>query len=240
MWETPRFAFATITEIYYIMKKSTRLVQVSKTVAEEFMGRYEHLGNIGLGVWHWGLKRNNELISVVSYGTACFSVKRGWLVDIARKEGCSIVQLCRGGSSIGSPKGTASRIISLSNKTMSEIKGPLLVVAYADPNVCEIGTIYQSCNAFYTGLTNPKGQANYIINGKRLSGWQVRKLYGTRNRRKLLQIDPSCTIIPLHRKYRYVMVAASPNKKRQIMKLLKPYIQAYPKREEESILKMKI
>jgi len=50
-----------------------------------------------------------------------------------------------------------------------------VVVAYADVLYSEVGTIYQASNAIYTGLTNPKGQANYLINGKLLSGWIVRK-----------------------------------------------------------------
>jgi hypothetical protein len=215
------------------MLSDSRLVQISKPVAEDFMQVFEHLGNIGLGVWHWGLRFDGRLVGVVSYGTTCFSPKQGWLGHIAFKAGCGIVQLCRGASRTWSPKNTASRLISLANREMYQLKGPTMIVAYANQELKEIGTIYQACNAIYTGLTNPKGQANYIINGRRLTGWQVRKLYGTRDRSKLLSIDPKHYVLPLARKHRYLMLAAPPQKRRLLRKLLTPYSLPYPKRNEK-------
>ena len=202
------------------------------------MRKYEHLGNTGLGVWHWGLKCKNKLLGVVSYGTTCFSVKRGWLASIAQKEGCNLIQLCRGGTAYDSPRGLASHLISLSNEMFYKQKGNLLIVAYADPALCEIGTIYQACNAIYTGMTNPKGQANYIIEGRKMTGWQVRKYYGTRDHSKLFEVDKNVQVLPLRNRHRYIMLAASPLKQRMLRKLLGTYMQPYPKREKDGIGKM--
>lgn len=212
------------------MLKEFRLAKISKPIADDFMKEFEHLGNVGLGVWHWGLKFNKSLASVVSYGTTCFSPKRSWLGYIARETGCSIIQLCRGGSAPWAPKGTATRLISQANREMYRVKGPIMIVAYANQELSEIGTIYQACNAIYTGLTEPKGQANYIINGRILTGWQVRKLYSTRDRTRLSQVDPHLQVLPLNKKHRYIMLAGSRTKKRRLKKLLEPFILSYPKR----------
>lgn len=220
--------------------KNSCIVKISKPIAENFMQRYEHLGNVGLGVWHWGLLIEGELVSVVSYGTPCFAKIRGWLGNIACKVDSGIVQLCRGATAHWSPKGTASRLVSMANKEVYKKTGNLVIVAYSDTKYCEIGTIYQACNAIYTGLTNPKGQANYVINGKFLSGWQVRKRYGTRSRLKLQQIDPRHQVLPLNEKHRYVFTVGPNLKKRYLNKLLAPYNLPYPKRKLLGIEQMVI
>jgi len=157
------------------MHTTTNLVRVKRNLAKEFFACHEHLGDMGLGVWHWGLEFNGALASVVSYGTTCFCTNRGWLGKLAKTASCGVVQLCRGGTSPWAPKGTGSFLISQANRAIANLKGPLLIVAYATAELGEIGTIYQACNATYTGLSNPKGQANYIIGGKLMSGWSVRK-----------------------------------------------------------------
>jgi hypothetical protein len=68
-------------------------------------------------------------------------------------------------------------------------QGNLLILAYADPDFGEVGAVYQAANALYLGQTNPKNQSNYIVEGVWLSGWDVRKKYGTRDFDKLKQID---------------------------------------------------
>ena len=220
------------------MLENSRLVKVSSYLAEDFMQRFEHLGNVGLGVWHWGLELNGKLAGIVSYGTTCFSIKRGWLAGIAQEVRCSIIQLCRGSSTLESPKGTASHLICLANRAMYRLKGPLLIVAYADPELCEIGTIYQACNAIYTGLTEPKGQANYIIHGEKLSGWRVRKRYGTRARSKLSDIDPNFRVLPLGKRHRYIMLAGPRHTRHHLRKLLNSFALPYPKRENTGVGRM--
>lgn len=217
------------------MLKNSKLVRIEKARANEFMIKYEHLGDVGLGVWHWGLIWRGELISVVSYGTPCFSTNRGWISRIAKEAGSGVIQLCRGATIPNAPKGAPSRLISLSNKAMYKQRGSILIVAYADQELCEIGTIYQACNSVYTGMTNPKGQANYILHGERMSGWKVRKQFGTRNRKKLIHVDPNCKVLPLRKRHRYIMISASPLKNKHIRKLLSAYSLPYPSRTEAGI-----
>ncbi len=55
------------------MLREARLVALRLKAAAEFMETFEHLGNVGLGVWHWGLEVGGDIVGVVSYGTPCSS-----------------------------------------------------------------------------------------------------------------------------------------------------------------------
>ena len=210
----------------------SRIEQITKPRAERFLRVHEHFGNVGLGVWHWGLFIGRQLAAVVSYGTVCFSTRRGWLASLSTQVGYPIIQLCRGGSAKRAPVGAASRLVCGANRAMSRLKGPVFVVAYADPKLGEVGTIYQACNAVYTGFTRPKGQAQYVIFGRRMSAWEVRKRFGTRDRSKLRELDPVCTILTLEPKHRYVMVAGHPLARRNMVRQLQAYRLPYPKRHD--------
>src|SRR3954464_5924950 len=153
---------------------ATRIGRLTLKEANNFLARFEILGNVGMGVWHWGLLHEQKLISVITFGTTCFGGKRGWISDIANDSGVRVLQLCRGGTIPGVPKGVPSRAISLACKAMRDRLGPFIATAYADEALGEIGTIYQASGALYTGVTAPKGQANYLINGKIRTAWEVR------------------------------------------------------------------
>ena len=203
---------------------------ISFSVASQFMSEFEVLGNVGLGVWHWGLYYRNELLSVVTFGTPCFGGKRGQLACIANNNGARIIQLCRGGTVPTARTGVPSKSISMANRAMREKLGPYLAVAYADEALGEIGTIYQAAGAIYTGVTNPKGQANYLIHGKIRTAWQVRRLYGTRDRRKLLMIDPNLEVHALLPKHRYVFVSAPKRMKRRLINAMESMSEPFPQR----------
>jgi hypothetical protein len=119
-------------------------------------------------------------------------------------------------------------------------RGSCLVVAYADRLFNEMGTIYQACNALYTGQTDPKDQANYIVEGRWMSGWSVRKKYGSRSMEILKRVDENVVKIPLNAKYRYVFVQAPPRKKQMVIRALSPFAAPYPKRNTEQIPSMDI
>ena len=208
---------------------------ISRAEADAFMRRYEHLGNVGLGVWHLGLLIDKELASVISFGVPCFCGSRGTLSAIAAKHGIRMLQLCRGGTARGSPPNTASKAIGLGLRAVQQRLGDALMVAYADPRFGEIGTIYQACNAVHTGWTDPKGQADYVIHGRRMNAWLVRKTYGTRSREKLRLIDPDFRVLPLLPKIRYVLIAASPGRRRAIAVDLKALHVPYLKRDQTGI-----
>jgi hypothetical protein len=208
--------------------------------ARRFFEKYEHLGNCGLGVWHYGAVSESTLVAVISFGTTCFAAKRGLLSSIARKFSLNTYQICRGGTIIGAPRNTASWVLSRALRMLRQERGNCLIAAYADRFFNEMGTIYQACNALYTGQTDPKNQANYIVHGRWMSGWLVRKKYGSRSMEALRNIDPNVVKIPLHPKYRYVFVEAPPLEKHMIIRALRPFVLPYPKRNTEHIPSMDI
>ena len=216
-----------------------RVRWITQAEATRFMERYEHLGNVGLGVWHVSMDLNGDLASVLSFGTPCFSVSRGALGLIAAERQLKLLQLCRGGTSDHAPRNSASRAVALALREVRRRFGDSLVVAYADPKFGELGTIYQACNAVHTGWTQPKGQAEYIIDGRRMSGWVVRKRYGTRDRQKLRAQGLDVEVLLLPPKLRYVFVTAAPRRKRAVLKDLEAPRAPYPTRESAGIESMK-
>jgi hypothetical protein len=214
--------------------------QIKYSDAALFYYQYEHLGHPGRGVYHWGAYENEKLVAVVSFGTACFAIHRGKLSSIAKRNKIKIIQLTRGGTVPKIHKYLPSWIVSQGLRRIKELYGDCLVVAYSDPKYNEIGTIYQASNFYYLGMTNPKGQSDYIIRGKKISGWKVRKLFGTRELSKLRSIDPKLKRIPLTKKYIYVYPAISNNKKKNIIAELKSISYSYPKRETEGINNMNV
>lgn len=220
--------------------RSAQLTKLSKRDATAFVEQYEHLGNVGLGVWHWGLRIDGVLASVVSFGVPCCAPTRGFLAEKSKQVGARLLQLCRGATAFWAPRNTPSRTISLALQEIFRCFGPALVVAYADVVFSEVGTIYQSSNGIYTGLTNPKGQGNYFIKGRIVNGWIVRKRYGTRSLSRLRTIDPQTTIIPLQPKFRYVLLAGPSKFKREARRVLLPCQKPYPKRSDLGIAPMNI
>lgn len=212
----------------------TRIARIALSEAADFLAGFEILGNVGLGVWHWGLRHQHDLLSVITFGTTCFGGRRGWIANSANTNGARVFQLCRGGTLPDAPKGIPSRAISLASRAMRDLHGPFIAVAYADEALGEIGTIYQASGALYTGLTNPKGQANYIINDKLESAWQVRRKYGTRDRKRLAEIGLNVEVILLKPKHRYVFVCAPRLTKKRIINTVAKYVQPYPRRYQGS------
>jgi len=218
------------------------IVRINKKTAQNFFNKYEHLGNCGLGVWHFGCYENNVLVSVVSFGTACFNPNRSKIGKYAFDHKMKVIQLNRGGTRYDAPRNTASCAVSLALKSIRNLFGDSIIVAYSDTTWSEIGTIYQAVNFLYFGLTEPKGQSNYIINGKKLSAWTVRKKYGTRDMKKLSLMFDDITRVPLNKKHLYIYVNSSAKNKKQAIEFFKDYIKPYPSREKlgvDSMIKLR-
>lgn len=209
--------------------------QITKKEAQRFFSKFEHLGNCGLGVWHFGAFSGDQLVSVVSFGPTSFNPRRSHLASIAKNYDIKIIQLTRGGTRFDAKKNTASKALSLFFKEIKARFGNTIVVAYSDTKWNEIGTIYQASNFLYLGQTNPKGQANYVINGRTLSGWTVRKKYHTRSMPKILSIDKDAKRVLLTPKHFYLYINTSKRIKRRVLKELQPSIEPYPKRNDFDI-----
>ncbi len=217
-----------------------RLERISYSEAAQFFNQYEHLGNCGLGVWHWGAFQDGRLIAVVSFGTTCFARTRGRLASIATTFGLGLYQISRGGTASNAPSNTPSRVVSAALGQLHCERGDCLVIAYADRNYNEVGTIYQACNGCYIGQTSPKDQSNYVIDGRIMSGWVVRKKFGTRDIEKLKKMAQNVVKLPLTQKYRYVFVQAKRSTRTKVLQALQPLVLPYPNRHTENIASMDI
>jgi hypothetical protein len=212
--------------------------RITYAQAAEFYDRYEHLGSPGRGVYHWGAFADNVLVASVSFGTAGFGLHRGIFAQIATRHGLRVYQLTRGGTAPSAPKCTGSWIVSRGLRGIRELRGDCIVVAYSDTGFNEIGTIYQAANLLYLGKTDPKGQSDYVINRRRMSGWKVRRLFGTRDMRRLFLIDPQAVRQPLQPKHRYAYLAVGKRLRGEILIELSPLVRPYPKRDAEGVAPM--
>jgi len=208
---------------------------ISFAEAAAFYQRYEHLGTPGRGVYHWGAFDGVNLLASVSFGTAGFGLHRGLFADIAKRHGLRVYQLTRGGTAPMAPRCTGSWIVSRGLRAVRALRGDCIVVAYSDTEFNEIGTIYQAANLLYLGKTNPKGQSDYVINRRRMSGWKVRRLFGTRAMANLTEIDPGIVRSPLRPKLRYAYLAMGRRRKDLVLAELASLIQPYPKRDSEGV-----
>jgi hypothetical protein len=74
-----------------------------------------------------------------------------------------------------------------------------------------------------------------VINRRHMSGWKVRRLFGTRSMATLTEIDPGTVRNPLRPKHRYAYLAMGKRQKGLVLAELTSLIQPYPKRDKEGI-----
>ncbi|MBN2463191.1 MAG: hypothetical protein JXB43_06280 [Dehalococcoidia bacterium] len=205
-----------------------RILPLSWKVANDFIVTYEWVGNMGTSKYCFGLFFGEHLASVVCYGPL---VVPSHYSDILGKDlSSSVMQLCRGASTYWAPKWASSKLISHSLKLLRKALKVKVVVAYANPETGEIGTIYQACNAYYLGETSPGGGKRYIIKGHSYDPRKVVKKFGSRSRNHLLTVDPSFKTIPIKPKHRYIFVLGSKKERKEILQRINPLVREYPKR----------
>lgn len=220
------------------MPKNLQCNSIAFSQAADFYSKYEHLGNPGRGVYHWGAFQEDTMVGAVSFGSACFALHRGIFSELSGRHQLRVYQLTRGGTAPFAPRFTGSWLVSQGLRNLRQLRGDSIVVAYSDRHFGEIGTIYQAANFVYLGKTDPKGQSDYVINGQDMSGWKVRRKFGTRDMSKLQLIDPAMIRIPLQPKFRYLFPATRKSIKRRILADIAHLIRPYPTRENEGVKSM--
>jgi hypothetical protein len=188
--------------------------EISLRTAAGIIKEYEYLGTMpNAPLRSYGIYFDGACGGAVIYGAISPpSVARSVCPDYSDK----VIQLSRGACVHWAHPHSASKLISYS---LHEIKklGWKIVVAYADPDAGEIGTVYQATNWFFCGVTAKR--PDYLLpNGKRFMG------HMKKGEAALLKKTART------RKGRYVYVLGSRKEKRMIMKSLKWPIENYPKR----------
>jgi hypothetical protein len=201
--------------------------------AKEFILEYEWIGNMGTSKICYGITFGSHLAAVVCYG-ALVAPQKYTKVFGSELKG-RILQLCRGATTYWAPKWAASKLIASSMKLLSDEQGIRVVVAYADPEAGEVGTIYQACNAIYLGSTVRGGGKKYVVNGHCYDPRKAFKKFGSVSKENLLHIDPNYKAIPIPPKHRYMFVLGSKSEKKKLHDKVKGFEKPYPNRNQENL-----
>lgn len=196
--------------------------------AKQFITKYEWLGNIGAAKYCYGLSVRDQLAAVVCYTTPTSPVAYERI--LGREARGSVFQLCRGASAHWAPKWAASMTISRSLRLLERDFGAMVVMAFADPEAGEIGTVYQAASALYLGLSDSRGPGKYIIGGVEYHARAVQKHFGCAAHDYLKEIDADYQRIQRTKKHRYVFVLGHGKARKRNLERLLPLVRPYPKR----------
>ena len=124
---------------------------ISRKLAEQIILKYEWLGTMGAGV-----QRCYGIFWQVYCAGATALANAGAVPALMKTFGLSSTELSylvRGACTHWAPSGTNSRLVAWTCK-LERLAGFKLIVAFADTDAGEIGTIYQACNWAYIGMSS--------------------------------------------------------------------------------------
>ncbi len=206
--------------------KTSVVKEISPTQAAQIILDYEWLGTMPAITLHCFGLFFNKILS----GAVVFSPEYAENLGVWDSYGYTgkIICLSRGACAFWAHPHSASKLISQSMK-MLPIKYEV-VTATVDSEAGEVGTIYQACNFVYVGQMSRGGKrVSCQVSGKRTSGRQAKRLFGTRGSEKL-QAMGAAGVQTHPRKGRYFFFLGSKTKKKANRKRIGHLIQPYPKR----------
>lgn len=121
--------------------------KVSRHLAEQIILKYEWLGTLPPGcTYHYGL-----FFGLYCAGVTCTSVANGganlWAwKELGLRSANELAYLARGACVHWAPRGSNSKLVSLTCRLLAKETQARVVLAYSDTDAGEIGTIYQACN----------------------------------------------------------------------------------------------
>lgn len=205
---------------------------VSRKLAEQVILKYEWLGTMAQTGWHYGI-----FFGVYCAGVCCVAAGGGTggvnshvEFGIARSE---LAVLARGACVHWAPIGTNSRLVSWTTRLFSKDANCKIMVAYADTDAGEIGTIYQACGWCYIGRgasTNQWVAPNGRVFDQKLA-YDMRRRDGFRRARRdyvFALRDDGWTEQKSNPKHRYVFILDKTDK--ALVDRVERMRQPYPKR----------
>jgi hypothetical protein len=216
--------------------KHARVKRISKFIARKIVLEYEWLGTMGNSQVHFGIFFENYCGGAVCYqvgnaGSNVFGYK-GYGIGLGE-----LGYLVRGACVFWTPKGAASKLIARSLGLIKKQHPNLkVIVAYADEQAGEIGTVYQATNWVYLGkgieskrIISPTGHTYDLPlltkdirerSGHLFSHTEIEKKLLS-ERWKLLSPNP---------KHRYCFILADGSDREKIFSKIQTKIKPYPKR----------
>ena len=124
---------------------------ISRETAAQIILKYEWLGTMQSSSLHFGLFFGPYVAGVTcvalrSSGVACPGI--GVQYGVSQDDVCILV---RGACVHWAPPGANSKLVSWTCKLLAKQKAGKIILAFADEDAGEIGTIYQACNWAYIG-----------------------------------------------------------------------------------------
>ena len=213
--------------------KASRVRPVTTQTARQIIERYEWLRTMAKTTHHYGIFFGPYCGGVACYGIATVAGKNHHLMfGIERNE---LGVLARGACVHWTPKGAASRLISYSLKLVAS-EGLKVIVAYADTDAGEIGTVYQATNRIYIGpgsptplMIAPNGRPYNVkvVHNHRLSRGQTETVSFKEQRNAML--EAGWTEEKGNPKHRYIQILATGEEGEAIREKIEKMILPYPK-----------
>jgi hypothetical protein len=215
--------------------------EIGYAEAKQVILKYEWLGTMGSTRRCFGLFFDRELA-----GVECFGATAGTGVPYlcGPKHADRVMTLCRGACVHWAHEHSASYLIPRACKLLAA-EGKNIFVAYSDVDAGEIGTVYQACNWFYCGMTNPKGSLFVSPSGverdeRIVSGYaRFRKTGADTFFRKFTRAEMREKMIAAgymfktrKPKHRYVGIYGESNLREELVDALRWNVLPYPKRPE--------
>ena len=222
----------------HLSVKKARVRPVSRRLAEQIILKYEWLGAMAQTGYHYGIFFGEQCAGVCCYaaGAATGGVNSHKPFRIRSDE---LAILARGACVHWAPPGTNSKLVAWSCRLFAEDVRCKIVVAYADTDAGEIGTIYQACNWVYIGKgasTNQWIAPTGRIYDQKLPYDLKRSQGGTRAQFVTRLREAGWTEQASNPKHRYVYVLDKADK--ALVERVERMRQPYPKRESEHAAKV--
>jgi hypothetical protein len=203
-------------------------------MAEQIILKYEWLGTMAQTGYHYGIMFGQFCAGVccVAAGAATGGVNSHKPFRIRRHE---LAVLARGACVHWAPQGTNSKLVSWTTKLFREDTACKILIAYADTDAGEIGTIYQACGWTYIGRgastrqwIAPTGR----IYDQKLPYDMKRRYGGTRSQACEKLRQAGWYEQPSNPKHRYVCILDKNDA--ALVSRIEKMRQPYPKREHAS------
>lgn len=178
----------------------------------------------------YGLFTSNRLVGCVTYGTPPSATLRNGICG--ENFACYVIELNRLVLKNNKPN-EASLLVG---NSLRLLPAPKVVVSFADTEQSHIGTVYQSCNFLYCGLSAKR--TNWTVKGREhLHGQTIADEFrGLPDRAKLMRekYGDDFTLEPRSLKHRYIQFVGDKRFKRSAIAALRYQIQPYPKANLET------
>jgi hypothetical protein len=205
---------------------------VSRKTAEQIILKYEWLGTTAPGCrFHYGIFFGMFCAGVTSICTGGGGANVYAFKEFDLLEQNEFAYLARGANVHWAPQGANSKLISWSCKLLKHDSDAKLIIAYADTDAGEIGTVYQASNWFYIGKGKPTRQwvsPAGKVHDQKLPSNLAHNKGGTRASWVQRLKDLGWYEQLSNPKYRYVQIIDKKDK--QLRKLIQSMSQDYPKR----------